>query len=227
MATSHGGGRLLALLGLVPLGAFVAVHLVTTATAVSGAARFDHVFARGRALTTATLLVVMVPLLAHATWGIWVMTRTAHPVALPGWRPRLRRWAAVVTLLFIAGHVAELSLPRWMGRLPASALYEVTEAHLSSTWHSLPLVALAYLAGTAATLFHLGTSGWATFRGSRVVLSERTEAGLKWAVVLGVAGLMVLATNTIVYMATGSRLVGREPTFVPDGPPPAACTPKS
>jgi succinate dehydrogenase / fumarate reductase cytochrome b subunit len=221
------GGRLLALLGLVPLGAFVVVHLVTTATALSGAPRFDHVFARSTALTTATLLVVMLPLLAHAAWGIWVMTKTAHPVELPGWRPRLRRGAAMVTLLFIAGHVVELSLPRWMGRLPGTALYEVTEAHLSSTWHSLPLVALAYLAGTAATLFHLGSSAWATFRGSRLLLSERTGAGLKWGVVFGVAALMVLATNTIVYMATGSRLIGREPAYVPDGPPPATCTPKS
>jgi succinate dehydrogenase / fumarate reductase cytochrome b subunit len=220
-------GRLLAFLGLVPLGAFVVVHLVTTATALSGGARFDHVFARNTTLTTVTLLVVMAPLLAHATWGIWVMTTSTRPADLPGWRPRLRRWAAVVTLLFIAGHVVELSLPRWMGRLPGDALYEVTESHLSSTWHALPVVALAYLVGTAATLFHLGSSAWAVFRGSGVLLRERATAGIKWSVVLGVAGLFILAMNTIVYMATGTRLIGREPTYVPDGPPPAACTPKS
>ncbi len=161
-------GRLLAFLGLVPLGAFVVVHLVTTATALSGGARFDHVFARNAALTAATLVVV-----------------------------------------------------------PGDALYEVTEAHLSSTWHSLPVVALAYLAGTAATLYHLGSSTWATFRGSGALLREKATASVKWSVVLGVAGLFVLAMNTIVYMATGTRLIGREPTHVPDGPPAAACTPKS
>jgi hypothetical protein len=44
-------------------------------------------------------------------------------------------------------------------------------------------------------------------------------------IILGTTALFLLASNTIVYFATGTRLFGRAPAFVPDGPPPAPCLP--
>ncbi len=219
------GRKLFAFFGIVPLGAFVFVHVIATSTAMSGAARFDRVFARTPILTSFTMLLVMAPLLAHAAWGLFAM-REPRSLTLPRWLPGLRRWSAIVLLVFLVAHVIELPLRGWTGALPSNAMYDVMTAHLSSTWHALPMVALGYLLGTAATLFHLGTALWASFRTSGVLVADRTSALIKWGIVATSAVLFVIGASTIVYLATGTRLLYPSPVFAPDGPP-SSCSPKS
>jgi succinate dehydrogenase / fumarate reductase cytochrome b subunit len=217
--------KVFAFFGIVPLGAFVFVHVIATSTAMSGAARFDRVFARTPILTSFTMLVVMAPLVAHAGWGLLV-ARQPRALHLPGWIPQLRRWSAIVLLVFLVAHVVELPLRGWIGALPSDAMFDVMTAHLSSTWHSLPLVALGYLVGTAATIFHLGTALWASFRASGLLVADRTNTLMKWGIVAASAVLFVIAGSTIVYLATGTRLLYPTPAFVPDGPP-SSCSPKT
>ena len=220
------GRKLVAFLGIVPLGAFVVVHILVAASAMSGAARFDRAFARTPLKLSLVLAFVVVPLVAHAAWGGWVVARRSRAVKLLGWLPRLRRVSAIALLLFLVGHVLELPLRGWTGALPSDALLDMMTAHLSSTWHSLPLVALAYVFGVAAALLHLGLSLWASFRVSGYLLDERTRALLKWCIVGAGVALFVVAGSTIVYLATGTRLLYPSPVFVPDGPK-ATCSPKS
>jgi succinate dehydrogenase / fumarate reductase cytochrome b subunit len=217
--------KLFAFFGVVPLGAFVFVHVITTSTAMSGAARFDRVFARTPVLTSFTMLVVMAPLVAHAVWGL-LAAREPRSLHLSAWLPGLRRWSAIVLLAFLVAHIIELPLRGWLGSLSSDAMFDVMSAHMSSTWHALPLVALGYLVGTAATLFHLATALWASFRVSGVLVADRTSALLKWGIIATSAVLFVIAGATIVYLATGTRLLYPAPAFVPDGPP-SSCSPKS
>jgi succinate dehydrogenase/fumarate reductase cytochrome b subunit len=220
------GRKLLAFFGVVPLSAFVVVHIVVTSTAMSGAARFDRVFARTPTLVSLTIVAVMLPILAHAAWAAWVAVRQPRAMELSAWLPHLRRGSAVVLLLFLVGHILELPLRGWTGALRSDALLDVMTAHMSSTWHSVPLVALAYLVGVAATLFHMGSGLWARFRTSGMIVAGRTQALLKWGLIATSLALFVVAGSTIVYLATGTRLLYSTPVFVPDGPK-ASCSPKS
>jgi len=222
-ATIH--RRLFALSGVAPLSAFVAVHLVTTATGVAGEARFTRTFAHHGWTTAALVLFVMVPLAYHAAYGVYLAGARSQGRALPTWRPALRRAAAFATLAFVAVHVVELPARVWSGDVAEGALFDVVSAHLSSTWHGVPIVALLYLAGVAATLAHLALELWAFFPAAGIVLADGARRALQWGLIAAASALFLLAGNTVVFFATGARLVGpRAPAFVPDGPPVPPCS---
>jgi hypothetical protein len=217
--------RLFALSGIVPLGVFVAVHLLAAATGVGGEARFTRTFSHGVGTTVAIVLFVLVPLAFHATYGVAFAARAPRERPLPTWRPGLRRAAAWGTFAFVVVHGIELPLRVWTGRVAEGSLFDLVSAHLSSTWHGVPLVALLYLLGVAATLAHLALELWAFFPAAGVVLAHGGRRALAWSLVGGATALFLVAANTVVFFATGARLVGSgPPAFVPDGPPAPPCS---
>ena len=112
----------------------------------------------------------------------------------------------------------------WTGSIGTGSLFDVVSAHLSSTWHGLPLVALGYIAGVAATIVHIELALWAALPAMGIVLLERARRILLVSLVGGGVLLFALAGDTIVFFATGSRLFWTSPpVFVPDGPPPIPC----
>jgi len=122
--------RLLAFTGVAPLGAFVVVHLIATASALSGAARFDRVFARNATLEVSAVLFVLLPLVFHAVYGTYVAIVEPDSIDRNAWWPRARRLAALATLVFLVGHFVELPLHQLTGSLRAASLFDVTAAHL-------------------------------------------------------------------------------------------------
>src|SRR5947209_2929869 len=90
--------RALSFTGVAPLGAFVVVHLLTTATALRGPERFDRIFARpSPALTAFTVVLVLAPLAFHAGYGAYLALTRRAPLAAPRMMPRLRHAASIVT----------------------------------------------------------------------------------------------------------------------------------
>jgi succinate dehydrogenase / fumarate reductase cytochrome b subunit len=199
--------RVLSFTGVAPLGAYFLAHLASTATSLGGAARFERIFLSSRAMQIFLAAAVLGPLAFHAVYGAILSVRK---VRLPAatWMPRLRRVAALTTLAFLAWHLMAT-------RERPVSLYDVLTAELSSTTFGVPLRALAYLVGIAATSFHFATALW-TFCTTWFVTwfigasdrarSRRTRAA--WAFgALGVLAFLVGA-NTVVFLATGSRIVG-------------------
>jgi succinate dehydrogenase / fumarate reductase cytochrome b subunit len=216
--------RLFVLSGVVPTGLFVAVHLVATATAMSGSSRFDRAFAHHLATTIALVVLVLVPLTFHAVYGAFLAVARPRELALPSWLPRLRRTASLGTLAFVVAHVVELPARVWTGQTNAGSLFDVVSAHLSSTWHGVPVVAIAYAAGVAATLLHVGLSFWAALPALGYVLVNRARTVLLVSLVGGGVLLFGLGWDTIVFLATGARLLWvNPPAFVPEGPPAVPC----
>ena len=220
--------KLFALSGVVPLGAFLFVHLVTTASGLAGGAQFGRVFAH-RAWTTAAIgLLVLVPLAFHAGYGAYLAVARRGEASLPSWRPRLRRTAALGTLVFVVAHLIELPGPVWTGGIEEGGLFDRVSAHLSSTWHGVPFVAVLYLAGVAATLAHFGLELWVFFPAMGITLAAGGQKALAWGIVAAASLLFLLAGDTIVFFATGARLLAPSPApFVPEGPPPVACSPNA
>jgi len=67
--TSYHQRKLFAACGIAPLGAFLAVHIVTTASALGGESRFDRVFSHRGWTTAALFVLVVLPLAFHAGTG--------------------------------------------------------------------------------------------------------------------------------------------------------------
>jgi len=210
--------RLFSLSGLLPLGAFLVVHLATNARTLRGDAAFARAVGTVQHIPALPLLewaAVFAPLLLHATVGLWlVVTRTPLAATSP-YPPALRvavRATGVLTIAFLAMHLPELRFRTPGSRLDGGAIATLLAADLSATSRGVPLRGLAYLAGTACVTFHFAASLWgffATTGRGRASAALRRWAGLG-AAVAGTATWIVFA-NIVVFEATGARMFGGAP----------------
>jgi succinate dehydrogenase / fumarate reductase cytochrome b subunit len=212
--------------GVVPLGAFLVVHLATNTRALAGDeafARALHFYDRVPALGAVEALLVFAPLLFHAGFGLWLVA-ARRPLAVPSPYPSSLRVAmratGVLVVAFLAMHLPELRFGAQGERPPGDVLQTFLAADLSSMRGGLPLRALAYLLGTACVCFHFAVGLWGAFaatrRGEGPVARRRAAW---WAAAVG-AVTWILFVNVVVYHATGARMFGRSAI---DGPSPGPC----
>jgi succinate dehydrogenase / fumarate reductase cytochrome b subunit len=206
--------KLHSLSGVFPLGAFLVLHLWTNAQALSGREGFD------RAVTASTtrpfaawleVLLVFVPLAFHAGYGLKLSLETRVNVRhYPGgknWGYVMQRVTGVVALLFVVVHVYQYRLRRFDGKLMTSDFYSELCASLSSTHAGVPWMAVGYLIGIAACVFHF-SNGLYGFCFSWGI--TRSRRGTRFSsLVFGSLGvvLFALAAAIVIYFATGSRLL--------------------
>ena len=226
--------RALAFTGVAPLGSFFAVHMITTATALGGSARFDRVFARNSpAITWFTIAFVLAPLAFHAVFGTVVALSGTRRIGAPLFAAPLRRAAAIVTFVFLVWHVADVPMRVWIAGLPADSLHDLLAAQLSSTALGFPFRAVFTMFGLAATAFHFSTSMWTFCTTWGVTPTFRSQRISAWS--FGVAGslLFLIGARTVVFFATGSRLLSPDrPAFSRESldgvlPHPACPSPES
>ncbi len=206
--------RLFSLSGIVPIGVFLIVHLWTYSSALLGRDAFEQQLEQATSspwLMVAEGLFVWLPLIFHAGYGLSLtfsarVNVRSYPYAR-NWAFVLQRVTGVLSLFFIAYHFWQFRLQIVLGKLNYEDLFPELCASLSSTgFGQVPWLALAYLLGIAASVFHLANGlhtfcfSWGITRSRR---AGRRVAGLCGA--LGV-GLFLIGANSVVYFATGSRL---------------------
>jgi succinate dehydrogenase/fumarate reductase cytochrome b subunit (b558 family) len=217
--------RLHSLLGALPLGVFVALHLWTNAYALVGRARFEAHVAwvdglPGRAAIE--IVGILLPLLLHAGIGIRLMLVRDEAVAQTGregrdWGLVLQRATGLLALVFVAVHLGSYRWPRATGTIAIANLYDRLSAELQSMgWFAF------YLAGTSAVVFHLGQGLTRLFSPAKRegAPGSRPRAVALWGgigVVLWVLSLEILGH----YYAGGSilGLLGMLPAAASAGAP--------
>jgi succinate dehydrogenase / fumarate reductase, cytochrome b subunit len=215
--------RLFSLSGVLPLGAFLVVHLAINAAALRGDATFAravHVVRRLPALWLFESALVFAPLVFHAGVGLWmVVTRT--PLAESSPYPRALRVAVratgVVAVAFVAMHLPEL---RWRApgaRLGAGELETLLAADLSTVWFGVPWRGAAYLVGTACVTFHFAAGAWGWLVTTALGDRSRARRWAGWGAGAVGALLWVTLANVVVFHATGSRLFGEPAEEMNDG----------
>lgn len=217
--------RLLSLTGLLPLGAFLVVHLAINLRALGGElafARAVRMTERVPALAAFEALFVFAPLLVHAGLGVW-MTVTRRPLHGRAAYPRALRIAMRVTgvlvLAFLAMHLPELRF-RLPGTRPGSGqLLTLLGQDLSDMRGGLPWRGAVYLLGSACTTFHFVVGLWGFFASSgRGEAQQARRWAAWWAAAVGAAMWMLFVAVTV-YHATGARLLGGEPEVAAPGGP--------
>ncbi len=210
--------------GVAILAGFLLVHVVTTATGVAGRGRFDATF--GASVTVARLALalgtalVIVPLALQVARDGLGARRASEGRGTGTLRAdRARRVAAGLSLAFVVWHLATLPLrSAWLG-LEAGSLFDALAGDLSSTTAGVPLRALAYLAGLAATVFYVAASiGQLATRSPALAHRQGARRGVAWGAGVVGAIVFVLGANTVVFFATGSRLFPVSPA-APAGAP--------
>lgn len=231
--------RLHSLSGVVPLGAFVVLHLWVTVSIAGSRDVYDRQVAllhSGPLLGILELVLVLLPLAYHGVYGVLRTFQPRDAAHAYGTDVMfvLQRVSGIVVLVFVALHTWEFRGQTWT-RGDAVASYSTTLAeHLSSTQSGVPWIALGYLVGVAATIFHLanGMSSFCTTWGVTRTLASQRRA----RIVFRVAGtlLFALAAALVVQLATGARIFPAEHTTSPvcgsaafTPPPPPHATPQA
>jgi succinate dehydrogenase cytochrome b subunit len=226
--------QLFSLSGVVPLGAFLALHLALNASAVwsnDAFVRLVGAIDRTPLLLLLETIFIFAPLAWHAAFGLWLVAARRPLVPASPYPARLHsavRVTGVLAAAFIAMHLPEFRFRMAGARLGGGELATLLAADLSSTSHGVPWRGVAYLAGTACVAFHFAAGLWGFFAASR--LGRASVAGRRrvaWGATMLGAAVWIAFANIIVFHATGAALIGGPMSEEPSGahglcPAPAA-----
>jgi len=146
--------RAFELTSVVPLGAFVLIHLVDYARALVGAGEIGARRHPALFVIVAEALLVWLPLVGHAVWSVSVVRRrratevSSAPLVA-------HRIAGVIVGLFLIDHFVRFRLPILLGHVHPGDSLVLLAAELSSTRGGVPWVAALHLVGTVAVAYHL------------------------------------------------------------------------
>jgi succinate dehydrogenase / fumarate reductase cytochrome b subunit len=220
-------GALFSLSGLVPLGAFLAVHVALNARALRGQEAFTaaaDAFERVPALRLFEALLVFAPLAIHGAIGL-AMTVARRPLReAPSLAPPLAvamRVTGVVVAAFLAMHLPEMRLFGPGPRLHGGEQLTVLSADLSAVSYGVPWRGIAYLVGCGAVTLHFVVGAWTALTRTRRGAQPAVRRAGAWAAAAVGAALLLFFVDVVVLHATGARLVGSAgPAPVSGGPCP-------
>jgi succinate dehydrogenase / fumarate reductase cytochrome b subunit len=169
--------RLHSLSGIVPVGAYMVVHLLTNASILDSPASFQRrvyaIHSLGMVLPLVEWTLIFIPILYHALYGL-LITRTALPnhssyPYVSNVRYTLQRATGMVAFFFIMWHVFHmhgwLHASWWeegVARPLAGAMFKPYNA-ASTAAQAIQLsglVPILYAIGVVACVFHLANGIW-------------------------------------------------------------------
>ncbi|MCE9544493.1 MAG: succinate dehydrogenase cytochrome b558 subunit [Planctomycetia bacterium] len=215
--------RLHSLSGLIPVGAYMVVHLLTNATVLESAAKFqDNVYtihSLGRALPVVEWVFIFIPLLFHALFGMVIIASgSANTSQYPlrnNIRYTLQRATGMIAFAFIMWHVFQMrgwiheswwvehvTRPLGGGQFrPYNAASTAGEAMQGF------VVNLVYSVGILSCVYHLANGLWTM--GITWGVWTTPAAQRRADVICGLFGLFVAVVGLSAQFGMWS--IGREP----------------
>ena len=175
--------RLHSLSGLVPVGAYMVVHLLVNASVLNGPATFLNnvlnIHKLGAALPFVEWTFIFIPILFHAIVGVVIVAgglpNTNHYPLAANYRYTLQRATGMIAFVFIALHVfhmhgwfhqdswvAYVVNPLGGGQFKPYNATSTAGLALTQRWGLLPGAAIAglYLLGILSCVYHLANGIW-------------------------------------------------------------------
>lgn len=221
--------RLHSLTGVVPIGVFLIVHLVTNSSVVwgllahgdkghAGVETFQHEVNFIHSLPALLLIEVFglwLPIAFHSILGVYyAMTARPNNKDYPyqdNWRYTLQRISGYVGVLFIFYHVATLRwgwtflVPggtQWTAEHAASTLAMALRGHETDVTLAGLMVAAFYMAGVSLLVFHLANGLWTAAITWGVTVSAAAQRRWGHVCLLIGAGLMLAAWSAVIGFMT-------------------------
>lgn len=153
--------RLHSLLGVIPVGLFLAFHLSLNFTAVGGEEAYNS--ATGvmdtvphNLLLLVEWVVIYIPLLFHAFYGVFIAF-TASPntgrfSTYRNWMFSLQRFTGVFLVIFVAWHIFQTRIQKALG---AEVNFNMMEEIVNN-----PFMLAFYIVGILSATFHLSNGLW-------------------------------------------------------------------
>ncbi len=219
--------RLHSLSGLVPVGAYMCVHLVTNSSLNGGPAVFQNAVFAIHSLPFLPVIewtFIFLPILFHAIVGVWIARSGQSNLRNYRFTSNKRYWAQRMTgyiaFAFIFTHVLHLHgwfhWDWWLGFVEPMGMAQFrpynAASSLAEAMKSLGFVwPLFYLVGVLACVFHLANGIWTAgiTWGVWVSPSAQKRASVAcsiFGVLLGLAGLSSLAAVSRTDPATAKAI---------------------
>jgi succinate dehydrogenase / fumarate reductase, cytochrome b subunit len=188
--------RLHSLLGIIPVGLFLAQHLVVNHFATRGAEAFNNASDFMGNLPFVLFLewiVIYIPLMFHAFYGVYIAFTAKSNVKRYGtfrnWMFMLQRITGVFLVIFIAWHIYQTRIQKALG---ADVDYDMMADILAN-----PFMIAFYIAGVIAATFHLANGLWSFLVTWGITQSPRSQRivtyiSLAAFVILSVIGVQAI-----------------------------------
>jgi succinate dehydrogenase/fumarate reductase cytochrome b subunit (b558 family) len=220
--------------GVVPIGAFLLLHIWTTLSVVGSRDLYDRQvgFLHGGPLMGfLEVALVLAPLAFHGAYGVYRSFQPKEETSTfdSPLMVTLQRVSGIIILVFVIAHIYEFRAQTWSRGMDVASYSTVMVNDLSSTQGGVPLIALGYLVGIAASFFHL-TNGLSSFVSGRgFTTTPEARARVRTLFRFGGAVFFVLSSGLVLQVATGARFFPAQSTALPCGTavPPAPPLPSA
>jgi succinate dehydrogenase / fumarate reductase cytochrome b subunit len=198
--------RLFSLSGLVPIGGYVCVHLLTNATILDSPGMFqknvDVIHSLGPVLPLVEWVFIFLPILFHAAVG-WAIIAGAIPNTsnypyANNVRYTLQRGTAIIVFFFILAHVIHLhhygaALTRMGGQFePEHAASSAGKAIGAALW-----IQVCYAIGVIATAYHFANGLWTQGITWGLWTTPQSQRRANWLSAVVGAGLIVVGLSAL------------------------------
>jgi succinate dehydrogenase / fumarate reductase cytochrome b subunit len=217
--------RLHSLLGLVPVGAFLCLHLTINATMLAGPDKYQtavetiHYLARLGLLIPLELLFIFLPLLFHGLFGLIILFRGSVNLGRYPYRGNIRyllqRATGLLVFAFLFYHLWQM---HWLGKPFGGALFVgsdpntplVAASSAADAIRSSALSIAVYLLGLVSAVFHLANGLWTALITWGITIGPRSQKRsgyccAAFGLLLGLLSLLSLYAFTT-YRASPERL---------------------
>lgn len=177
--------RLHSLVGIIPVGLFLAQHLVVNHFATKGAESFNTAVHFMESLPFVLFLewfIIYIPLMFHAFYGLYIaFTAKNNPQrygTFRNWMFVLQRITGIILVVFIAWHIFETRFQKAIGAQEVN--FNMMADILAS-----PLMFAFYVVGVVSATFHLANGIW-SFLVSWGITQSPTSQRISTYVTIGI-----------------------------------------
>ena len=191
--------RIHSILGIVPIGIFLCLHLTLNSSAILGVDAWSAVIDGMRSvpfIILGELFIIAIPILFHAVYGFYIVYLSDMPLLryqyVKNWMFILQRVTAVITTIFVVYHVLFV-------RILTDSTLDVMSAMANGL--QTPVGFILELIGIWASIYHF-TNGIFTFLVTWGVLQgDRIQKVVSLLTMLFCAALCLLALIILIRIA--------------------------
>ena len=191
--------RIHSILGIVPIGIFLCMHLTLNSSAIFGVDAWSAVIDGMRSvpfIILGELFIIAIPILFHAVYGFYIVYLSDMPLLryqyVKNWMFILQRVTAVITTIFVIYHVLFV-------RILTDSTLDVMSAMANAL--QTPVGFILELIGIWASIYHF-TNGIFTFLVTWGVLQgDRIQKVVSFLTMLLCAALCLLALIILIRIA--------------------------
>ena len=191
--------RIHSILGIVPIGIFLCLHLTLNSSAILGVDAWSAVIDGMRNvpfIILGELFIIAIPILFHAIYGFYIVYLSDMPLLryqyVKNWMFILQRVTAVITTIFVIDHVLFV-------RILTDSTLDVMSAMANAL--QTPVGFILELIGIWASIYHF-TNGIFTFLVTWGVLQgDRIQKAVSFLTMLLCAALCLLALIILIRIA--------------------------